>query len=146
MMELTQAEEKIMFHTLGYSFQPGWNETRTENRNWFGINPDTEDHLIIQKLVEKGYMRKSGNTPWGEEIFSVTDIGISYVTDLWLRKKKENKPNRSKRRYQAFLAWTEGFSGNFKDFLDWLCVTEEMRLYSPKEVDVIEDFKRRWNI
>lgn len=145
-MALTQNEEKIMFHTLGYNWKPRWNESRNENRNWFGTSSDSPDYLVIESLVGKGYMQKSGSTPWGEEIFAVTDIGISYVKDLWLKKKKENKPSRSKRRYQAYLYWSEGFSGNFKDFLDWLCITEKMRMYSPDEVEIIEDFKRRWNI
>jgi hypothetical protein len=148
MTEITEKEEKIMFHTLGYDYQPRWNEDRMENRNWFGIYPseDNDDYVVVKSLVEKGYMQKDGLTPWKEEVYSVTDIGKSYVVDLWLKKKKENKPSRSKRRYQAYLYWSECNNSSFKDFLDWLKITEKDELYYPEECEVIRDYKKRWQI
>ena len=147
-MKLLEKEEQIMFHTLGYEYKPRWNDDKGGYRNWFGIysNPSNCDYLVIQSLVERGYMRKDGNTAWNEEVYSVTDKGKDYVVDLWLKKKKESKPSKSKRRHQAYNAWCDWNDGSFKDFLDWLCVTEEMRLHLPEEVEIVEDFKRRWDI
>lgn len=146
---LSEKEEQIMFHTLGYDYQPRWNDDKGGYRNWFVTTANKEDldYQIIKSLVEKGYMIKSGNTEWGnEEVYSVTDIGKDYVVDLWYKKKKENKPSRSKRRYQAYLDWCECYSGTFKDFLDWLKITDDDRLFYPKEVEIVEEYKRRWNI
>ena len=145
---MTEKEERIMFHTLGYDYQPRWNDDKGGYRNWFGIYPreDDNDYIIIKSLVEKGYMQKDGTTDWNEEVYSVTDIGKDYVVDLWLKKKKQNKPSRSKRRYQAYLDWCECNDGSFKDFLDWLKITEKDELYYPKEVEVIKEYKKRWHI
>lgn len=146
--EITEKEEKIMFHTLGYDYKPSWNDNRSEYRNWFGIYPsdDNPDYLLIKSLVEKGYMQKDGETPWKEEVYSVTNKGNAYVVDLWFKKKKENKPSRSKRRYQAYLNWSEWHDGSFKEFLDWLKITENDELYYPKECEVIREYKKRWQI
>lgn len=147
-MEITEKEERIMFHTLGYDYQPRWNDDKGGYRNWFGIYPseDNKDYIAIQSLVEKGYMQKDGTTDWNEEVYSVTNKGNTYVVDLWLKKKKQNKPSRSKRRYQAYLDWCECNDGSFKDFLDWLKITEKDELYYPKEVEVIKEYKKRWQI
>lgn len=148
MTEITEKEEKIMFHTLGYDYQPRWNEYRKENRNWLGIYPseDNDDYVVVKSLVEKGYMQKDGLTPWKEEVYSVTNKGNAYVVDLWFKKKKENKPSRSKRRYQAYLDWGECYNGSFKDFLDWLKITEKDELDYPKECEVVREYKKRWQI
>lgn len=140
---MTEKEERIMFHTLGYDYQPRWNDNKGGYRNWFGIY-SREDS--IKSLVEKGYMQKDGTTDWNEEVYSVTDIGKDYVVDLWLKKKKQSKPSRSKRRYQAYLDWCEWNDGSFKDFLDWLKITEKDELYYPEMVKVIKDYKKRWQI
>ena len=79
-------------------------------------------------------------------MYSVTDIGKSYVVDLWLKKKKENKPSRSKRRYRAYLYWNECNNSSFKDFLDWLKITEKDELYYPKDCEIVREYKKRWNI
>jgi hypothetical protein len=146
--EITEKEEKIMFHTLGYDYQPRWNGTRHESRNWFGIYPseDNEDYAVIKNLVEKGYMQKGNVTPWKEEVYFVTDKGSTYVIDLWSRKKKEAKPSRSKRRYQAYLEWCDWNDGSFMDFLRWLKITEKKELYCPEECEIIREYKRRWQI
>lgn len=95
---MTRAEEEIMFHTLGYDYNPRWNDNNGGYRNWFGTHSNTTAYLIIQNLISKGYMQKDGESPWGkEEVFSVTNKGKDYVVDLWLKKKKANKPSRSKR-------------------------------------------------
>lgn len=149
MIEITEKEEKIMFHTLGYDYQPRWNDDKGGYRNWFATtaNEEDSDYRTIKSLVEKGYMIKSGNTEWGnEEVYSVTDIGKDYVVDLWLKKKKENKPSRSKRRYQAYLAWTDWNDGTFKEFLDWLKITEKKELFCEDECEVIREYKKRWQI
>ena len=148
MTEITEKEERIMFHTLGYDYQPRWNDDKGGYRNWFGIYPseDNKDYIAIKSLVEKGYMQKDGQTAWKEEVYSVTNKGNAYVVDLWFKKKKQNKPSRSKRRYQAYLAWCEWNDGSFKDFLDWLKITEKDELYYPEMVKVIKDYKKRWQI
>lgn len=148
MIEITEKEEKIMFHTLGYDYQPRWNDDKGGYRNWFGVYPseDNGDYKAIKFLVEKGYMQKDGTTDWKEEVYSVTDVGKNYVVDLWLKKKKENKPSRSKRRYHAYLYWSEYNNSSFKDFLDWLKITEKDELYYPEECDTIREYKKRWQI
>ena len=150
MIEITEKEEMIMFHTLGYDYQPRWNDDKGSYRNWFATTANEEDldYQTIKSLVEKGYMIKSGNTEWGNEwVYSVTDIGKDYVVDLWLKKKKENKPSRSKRRYQAYLDWCDwNVDVTFKDFLDWLKITEKDELYYPEECEVIREYKKRWQI
>ena len=149
-MTLTKKEEQILFHTLGYDYEPRWNDDRGGYRNYFCTigNSEDNDYITIQKLVRDGYMEYAGKDCFGGnyKYFSVTQKGIDYVVDLWKKKKKENKPTRSKRRYQAYLDWTECYSGTFKDFLDWLKITEGMRLFYPKEVEIVEEYKRRWNI
>lgn len=148
MKEITEKEERIMCHTLGYDYQPRWNDDKGGYRNWFGIYPreDDEDYFTIKSLVEKGYMRKDGATAWGEEVYSVTNKGNTYVVDLWLKKKKEARPSRSKRRYQAYLDWCDWNDGSFKDFLDWLKITKKKELFCEKECEVIKDYKKRWQI
>ena len=145
---MTDKEERIMFHTLGYDYQPRWNDDKGGYRNWFGIYPreDDKDYIIIKSLVEKGYMQKDGTTGGNEEVYSVTNKGKAYVVDLWFKKKKQNKPSRSKRRYQAYLAWCDCYDGSFKDFLDWLKITEKDELYYPKECEYIREYKKRWQI
>ena len=146
--EITEKEEKIMFHTLGYDYKPRWNDDKGGYRNWFGIYPNENDadYIAIKSLVEKGYMQKDGFTDWKEEVYSVTNKGNAYVVDLWFKKKKENKPSRSKRRYQAYLSWSDWNDGSFKDFLDWLKITERDELYYPKECEVIREYKKKWQI
>ena len=148
MTKVTEKEERIMFHTLGYAYQPRWNDDKGGYRNWFGIYPseDNGDYVAIKSLVEKGYMQKDGVTDWKEEVYSVTDIGKDYVVDLWFKKKKENKPSRSKRRYQAYLHWCDWNEGSFKEFLDWLKITEKKELYCEDECEVIREYKKRWQI
>lgn len=145
---LRENEEKIMFHTLGYDYQPRWNDDRGGYRNWFGIYPSEDNgaYKAIKSLVEKGYMQKDGTTAWNEEVYSVTDIGKDYVVNLWLKKKKENKPSRSKRRYQAYLDWCDWNDGTFKEFLDWLKITEKKELFCEDECKVIREYKERWQI
>lgn len=146
-VEITEKEERIMFHTLGYDYQPRWNDT-VSYRNWFGIYPseDNEDYIAIKSLVKKGYMQKDEVTAWKEELYSVTNIGKNYVVDLWLKKKKQNKPSTSKRRYQAYLNWSDWHGCSFKDFLAWLKITEKDEIYYPEECEVIKEYKKRWQI
>lgn len=149
MNNLTENEEKILFHTLGYEYRPRWNDDKGGYRNWFGVYPseDNGDYIAIKSLVEKGYMQKDGTTDWKEEVYSVTDIGKDYVVNLWLKKKKENKPSRSKRRYQAYWDWSDCYAnGTFKDFLHWLSPKEKDKILYPEEVKIVEEFKKRWNI
>lgn len=145
--KITEKEEKVMFHTLGYDWQPRWNDDKGGYRNWFGIYPseDNGDYIAIKSLVEKGFMQKEG-TLGKEEVYSVTNKGNTYVVDLWFKKKKENKPSRSKRRYQAYLDWSEWNIGSFKDFLDWLKITAEDELYYPEKCKVAREYKKRWQI
>ena len=55
MTEITEKEERIMFHTLGYDYQPRWNDNKGGYRNWFGIYPreDDKDYISIKSLVKK---------------------------------------------------------------------------------------------
>ena len=146
--EITEKEEKIMFHTLGYDYKPRWNDDKGGYRTCFGIYPNENDadYIAIKSLIEKGYMQKDGLTDWKEEVYSVTNKGSTYVVDLWFKKKKENKPSRSKRRYQAYLSWSDWNDGSFKDFLDWLKITERDELYYPKECEAIREYKKKWQI
>ena len=149
MKEITEKEARIMFHTLGYDYEPRWNDTKGGYRNWFATtaNEEDSDFQAIKSLVEKGYMEESGKLEWGnEKVFSVTKIGQDYVVDLWLKKRKENKPSRSKRRYQAYLDWCDWNDGSFKDFLGWLKITKEKELFCEDECYVIREYKKRWNI
>ena len=91
-------------------------------------------------------MQKDGVIAWKEEVYSVTNKGKAYVVDLWHKKKKENKSSRSKRRYQAYLNWCECNDGSFKDFLDWLKITEKNELYYHEECEVIREYKKRYQI
>lgn len=147
--KLSIKEEQILFHTLGYDYQPRWNDTKGGYRNWF-VTPENDnncDYQTIKSLIAKGYMEKGGEQQWGGGcFFSVTDKGLVYVVDLWGKKKEQNKPSRSKRRYQAYSDWQECFSGSFKDFLDWLKITDDDRIFRPKEVECVEEFKKRWGI
>lgn len=148
MAEVTEREEKVMFHALGYEYQPRWNDDKGGYRNWFGIYPNENDadYIAIKSLLEKGYMRKDGTTAWNEELYSVIEKGRAYVVDLWCKKKKKGKPSRGKRRYQAYLDWGEWNEGSFKDFLDWLKITEKDELYCPDECEVVREYKKRWQI
>lgn len=147
MNELNKSEEHILFHTLGYDYEPRWNDNRGGYRNWFGTTSNSVDYPVIQTLIEKGYMKKDGNSPWGnEEVFSVTEIGKDYVIDLWKKKKKKNKPSRSKRRYQAYFDWLDCYNGSFGDFLKWLIVKEEDEWLYPKEFKYVKEFKKKWEI
>ena len=147
-INLTKNEEQILFHTLGYSYEPYWNEKRREDRNFYGITPcESDEYKSLLSLVERGWMVKCNSTPWGEDVFSVTEKGNIFVVTEWEKKKKENKPSRSKRRYRAYFDWTECYaSGTFKDFLLWLSPKEKDRILYPEEVKIVEEFKRRWNI
>ena len=142
MNNISQAEEEIMFHALGYNYTPDWNDDKGGYRNWFGIYPSENDknYIAIKSLVEKGYMQKNEVTDWKEEVYSTTVKGTSYVIDLWNKKKKEAKPSRSKRRYQAYRAWRDWNEGSFKDFLVWLKITKKKELFCEEECKAIMDF------
>lgn len=148
--ELNEKELKLMFHTLGYDFTPRWNDERGGFRNHFYTHENTSDYLIIKGLIDKGYMIDNGVSGFGGDgrYYSCTNKANSVVVDLWLKKKKENKPSRGKRRYQAYFDWCDTFDGTFKDFLDWLS-PREMKKYPSlyeKELKILKDFKRRWDI
>lgn len=150
--ELNEKELKLMFHTLGYDFTPRWNDEKGGFRNHFCTHENTSDYPIIKGLINKGYMVDNGCEPGfigGGNFYSCTDKAKSVVVDLWLKKKKENRPSRSKRRYQAYLTWCDTFDGTFKDFIDWLTPSKEMKEYPylfKEELAIIKDFKRRWSI
>lgn len=146
--ELNEKELKLMFHTLGYDFTPRWNDTKGGFRNHFCTHENTSDYPIIQGLINKGYMIDNGCEPGfigGGAYYSCTNKAKSVVVDLWLKKKKENKPSRSKRRYQAYLSISEYFD-DFGHFLRWLKVTDEDRILAPEDVEFVERIKRKWDI
>ena len=149
-INLTKNEEQILFHTLGYDYEPRWNDDRGGYRNYFCTtgNCDDNNYIAIHKLVKDGYMEFAGKDSFGSnyKYFNVTQKGIDYVVDLWKKKKKENKPTRSKRRYQAYRDWCDWNDGPFREFLSWLKITEDKRLFCAEEVGYIEEFKKRWNI
>lgn len=133
-----------MFHSLGYDFNPCWNDNRGGYRNHFAISAGDKDPTI-QSLVKKGFMYFIKGS-FEMEFYEVTEKGIELVKKLWEDKKKKNKPSRSKRRYDAYLDWRECYLGTFKDFLNWLKITPEDRELYPKECEMVEDFKKRWEI
>jgi hypothetical protein len=61
MIEITEKEEKIMFHTLGYEYQPRWNDDRGGYRNWFGIYPSEDNGIILLSnlLLKRDICRKT---------------------------------------------------------------------------------------
>lgn len=140
--QLTEKELDYMFHSLGYDFNPKWYDNRGGYRNHFATS--SEDP-IISSLVEKGFMYFI-QKQFEMSFYGVTEKGIELVKKLWEEKKKKNKPSRSKRRYDAYLDWTDIYNGTFKDFLNWLKITPEMRVLYPEECEMIEDFKKRWGI
>ena len=80
---LTETEEQLLFHTLGYDYEPRWNDKRREERNWFGTNPsNSPDYLCIKSLIQKGYMIQGKNTPWGDETYFATPVAEEYVVNL----------------------------------------------------------------
>ena len=54
-INLTKNEEQILFHTLGYDYEPRWNDDRGGYRNYFCTtgNSEDNDYILIQTLVEK---------------------------------------------------------------------------------------------
>lgn len=144
-----------MFHTLGYDFNPRWNDTRGGFRNHFCTHENTSDYPIIQGLIKKGYMVDNGCEPGfigGGNYYSCTDKAKSVVVDLWQQKKKENKPSRGKRRYQAYLSISDWFDGGFGEFLKWVTITKqdldraEYDYEFAKDIKRIQNFKKEWNI
>ena len=133
-------EEEILFHTLGYDYNPRWNDDRGGYRNYFctTINNNNNDYVTIQKLVKDGYMKFESLEFANGQIYSATQKGIDYVVDLWKKKKKKNKPTRSKRRYQAYRDWCDWDNGSFREFLNWLKITKNKRLFCTEEVECIE--------
>lgn len=152
---MTKQDEHILFHTLGYNYNPQWYETRGDYRNFFGIYPSDEDsdYIRIKELVKDGFMEKGKNTPWGEEVYYVTDLGKEFVKNLWTKKKQENRPKKiGKRRYQAFLNHCDYFNGDFKEFLEWLQIPKKKNdgkyhdCSEIEEIIEIENFKKRYEI
>lgn len=142
---MTELEEDYLFHTLGYDSKPSWNSKRRENRNFFGTSSNDE---TINSLVENGYM-KVCDKHFQETIYCATDKGVEYVERRFKEKvESAKKPTRSQRRYQAYFDWCDTFDGTFKDFLDWLSLKgmKEYPSLFEKELKIIKDFKRRWNI
>lgn len=91
MIEITEKEEKVMFHTLGYEYQPRWNDDKGGYRNWFGIYPseDNGDYIAIKSLVEKGYMQKDGVTAWKEETVTTKEL-VRRVIE-WQNKNRNKR-------------------------------------------------------
>ena len=148
MRQLTEEETEIMFHALGYSSSPRWYDNKGGYRNYFCTAENCFQYDVIQNLVRDGLMEycPASSSFDNYEYYVVTREGIDYVVNLWNERKKKGKPSRSKRRYQAYRDWCDWNCGSFKDFLDWLTVTEEMKLHLPEEVECIKEFKKRWCI
>ena len=141
--DLSEKELDYMFHSLGYDFNPEWYDNRGGYRNHFAISSGDP---IISGLVKKGFMYFI-NRQFEMEFYGVTEKGIELVKKLWEEKKAKNKPSKSKRRYQAYIEeWHECYDGTFREFLGWLTITPGLRLHCPEECEIIEDFKKRWDI
>lgn len=147
--QLSEAEERLLFHALGYSYEPRWNEGRREERNWIGIPPSEDDpyYLTVKALVQKGYMTQGQNTPWGEEVYFATPVAEDYVVNLWEKKKKKNKPSRSKRRYDAYSEWCDYYwQAPFRVYLEWLQLKEDNLDWPEGEYERVKYFKSKWEI
>lgn len=150
MTDCTDIELQLMFHTLGYSFTPRWNDTIGGYRNDFYTHENTTDYPIIQELISKGYMVCNGGTDWSGDgkYYSCTDKAKKLVVSIWSKKKKENKPSRSKRRYQAYLYMSDCFD-SFGEFLKWLTPSGDRKKYPSLYEEYYKDlarFKKEWDI
>ena len=123
--ETNEIELKLMFHTLGYDFTPRWNDEKGGFRNYFYTHENTSDYLIIKGLIDKGYMIDNGVPGFGGDgrCYSCTNKANSVVVDLWLKKKKENKPSSIQRRtdyYKGFQKEMEYMTKEEKDYVNFL--------------------------
>ena len=90
-INLTKNEEQILFHTLGYSYEPYWNEKRREDRNFYGITPcESDEYKSLLSLVERGWMVKCNSTPWGGGRIFCYRKG-KYFCSYEVGKEKERK-------------------------------------------------------
>ena len=143
---MTKNQEQILFHSLGYEYTPQWNTKAGGYRNYYATGKECSDYNEIQQLVKEGYMEYNGSMNTSE-YFTVTKKGVDFVESEFYRKRDNVKPpTRSQRRYQAYWDWAECYGGTFREFLGWLKITEDMRLFLPHEVKIIEEFKHKWKI
>ena len=121
-MKLSEKEEKILFHTLGYDYNPDWDTRNGGYRNYFASSgkADDGDYQTCRSLCRKKMMRSNGRQ-YEHEYFSVTEEGEEYVKNLFEAKKKAawKRTTRSRRRYQCYCRMSECFA-SFRDFLLWL--------------------------
>lgn len=135
MEELTEQELRILFHALGYSFEPRWFEGQKEPyRNAYVISAKVHDDTIFG-LTEKGYLY-----PLRElcemRSFAVTEKGIELVKKLFEEKKQKIKPKKkSTRRYEAYC-WNREAFGDFRKFLFAL----------KEDSEEVRNFKKKWDI
>ena len=141
---MTTEEEQILFHTLGYEYNPCWRTSRREIRNdYYGAKDDPQ----IQKLVADGYMEyMSDGWVADHAYYRLTDKGISFVEEEYNKKKAlAKKPTRSQRRYLAYLDISDAgyFDNDFPGFLKWISgkATGEETDY-----EIWKELKDRWRI
>lgn len=120
MNTLTEQEEHILLHTLGWNHLRYYEKHKLEekpSRNYFYTDETSDDYKHIKNLMDLGLMAKSDKT-WDDKAFyfHVTKEGIDQAYSVARNKIDKDKPNtRSKRRYQAYL-----HSESDESFIDWL--------------------------
>lgn len=125
---MSEQELKLLFHTLGYNFYPDWDTEEGGYRNYFAIGKNSQAYPVLCSLVNKGYMKKTVDS--NELVyFCAASKGIELVKCEFMKKRQkaqipfQNK-SRSKRRYQAYLEYGDGFN-SFLDFLYFLDSCDE---------------------
>lgn len=138
---MTENQERILFHTLGYEYKPYWNSSPLgrESRNFYAVSSDCSEIPDLTSLVENGFMEKNEIAPFNNVLYHATKIGEKYVIQEY--KKRLNaapKPTRSQRRYLAYKDISEyyTFQEGFKGFLKWIDSDEDMA----------KDLKKKWKV
>lgn len=116
-MELTEEHLQIMRHAIGLDGLRWYDKEKIEGepyRNYFATTNKTKNYPIILDLIELGFMRKMGER-WDMDYFCVTHKGVLLAKESALRIAMEDKPTRSKARYQAYR-----HSESEDSFIEWL--------------------------
>ena len=115
-------EEKILFHTLGYDYEPRWNDDRGGYRNYFCTtgNSEDNDYITIQSLLEKGY-----STPLVADVHfnpNVADVAAKFVEKVRINPGNYVDPARTFKELEysdsEYAAEIEKIRARFIPFLN----------------------------
>lgn len=107
-MDLSKEEQHILLHSLGLSHLRWYEKDKLLDepyRNRFYTSKKTKDYTFIESLISKGLMfnTQKGWDGSGSTYFVVTDEGINIAKSIATKQVRENKPSRSKMRYELYL-------------------------------------------